>query len=798
MNQITYEVGLERMKRLAEEMGEARKRNEATTRIQLIDRLIFDCLGWSREDLIAEDYERGEYADYVMPQRRRLVLEAKREGATFELPHDLGEITTLEALLSLGDSLVAAIDQVEGYAQRRGVPFAAICNGHQLVAFIGTRLDGVNPRDGRALVFANPTEMVGRFAQLWENLGPTGCAASALYRTLGTTTPTRPPKLSESIAEYPGSARARESDYVLASLQALFIPDYVRDDEKEDEFLEQCYCPPGAYSSLSLVNRSILRTRYSMALGNELDIALRDARDKEGLNSELREEVASSSAGKEPLVLIGGVGVGKTMFLRRLLRVDAKEIASDGVLLYTDLGRDAVIEEIGLYVAASFKQQLLDRYETNIDQADFLRGTYQAEVKRFADGIHGELAESEPDEYRRRQIDHLASLAENAEEHLRRSLQHLVKLRRQQIIVVLDNVDQRQPADQESAFVVAEGIAKNWPCTVFVTLRPETFNASRINSTLSAYQPRAFTVEPPRVERMISKRLDFGADHYRSEGKLPSWLGWTAVSDDLRAYLEILVKSFRRSEALQSTLINLSGGNARRALELMKVFINSPHGLHRQTLNRDREAERDYLVPAHAFLAAALLGDARFYSPTASQIPNLFDVSSEDPREHFLLPALVAMLDRDSNSRDEEGYVSASELYASMQEAGFTIEQVDFALARAISGGWVEVLPPAASAGSIHSLRITAVGSFGHKVLPTNFQYFDAVVVDTPITDPATRGEIQVVNAIAPRLARAEVLLGYLDTCWSQAGLEKLTHFDWPTAAGAVRSEMKSISSHLN
>jgi len=30
-------------------------RNEATTRLHLIDRLLFECLGWDREDCIAEE-----------------------------------------------------------------------------------------------------------------------------------------------------------------------------------------------------------------------------------------------------------------------------------------------------------------------------------------------------------------------------------------------------------------------------------------------------------------------------------------------------------------------------------------------------------------------------------------------------------------------------------------------------------------------------------------------------------------------------------------------------------------------
>jgi hypothetical protein len=775
-------------------------RNEATTRLALIDRLLFDCLGWGRDEADLEDYERGQYADYVLSrQRRRLVVEAKREGATFELPGELGQICNVDALYALGGEVAAALEQVESYAHDRGIPYAAICNGHQLIAFIANRQDGIEPRKGRALVFPTPASMVEGFAELWAGLNQSGCSTMSLSRMLGSKVLTRPPKLSEGVKDYPGAAQADERQYMLATLNVLFLPDYVRDDENEDTFLLECYCPPGAFSRLAMLNRSVLRTRYSLALGKELKVGLDEASNKDGLNPQLRGEVAASSAGKDPMVLLGDVGVGKTMFLRRLLRVDAKEIAEDGILLYTDLGRDAVLTEIRTHVAASFKEQLLTRHGIDIDEAAFLRGTYQAEVVRFAKGIHGSLADTDPDEFRRREIDHLAGLAANVEEHMRRSLEHLVKLRRQQVIVVLDNIDQRLQEEQEQVFLIAESFAKSWPCTVFVTLRPETFNASRVNGTLSGYQPRAFTVQPPRVESVVAKRLEFGAKHYRDQGKLPEWLGWTADSEDLRDYLEVLIKSFRRSEPLQQALVNLSGGNARRALELMTTFIESPHAEHRRTLERDRQSsKRDYLVPAYAFVRAALLGDSEHYSPERSRIPNLFDIATMDPGEHFLLPCLLGLLLRESTRGEGEGYLAAEDAYLSLQSLGFNPDQVDFALGRSIAGELVEVLPPEAEADGVDSVRLTSVGIYAYQALALDFQYYDAVVIDTPIADPAQREKLRIVHSVSARLERAEAFVEYLAGCWENSGLQEVDLFNWSAAASAVGEEIASIRSKLN
>jgi hypothetical protein len=784
------------MATLAVEMATSEsQRNEADTRLQLIDRLLFDCLGWSRDRAGLEDPEGGEYADYVLDKKaRRLVVEAKREGVTFELPQGLERTAKLSVLHGLGEAIHSALKQVETYAQRRGIPFAAICNGHQLVAFLASRADGVSPRDGRALVFSSPEDLVDGFPTLWEALTEEGCATKRLMKQLRGVVAAPPPKLSEQIRDYSATAPQTERDAILSTLHVLFLPEYERDTEREDDFLRECYCPPGAFSQLALLNRGVLRARLSTALGTALQVGLEEARNKEGLSPLLAEEVASTSAGREPLVLLGSLGVGKTMFLRRLLRIDAKELAEDAVVLYVDLGRNAVLEDLKSYVAISLRDQLIDRYGVDIDADDFMRGTYHKEVRRFAGGVNAALKELDLGEFKKREIDLLVSLASHPETHLGRSLEHLVTLRKEQIIIVLDNIDQRSREDQEQTFLVAQTMAQNWPCTVFVTLRPETFNASRIRGTLSGYQPRAFVIDPPRVERMVAQRFKYGQQKYEIEGRLPQWMGWTAESQDLRVYLEILARSFSRSEGLRLGLVNLSGGNARRALDLMTDFLQSPHAEAGAIIKRNEKRRSGYLVPWHTFLRAVLLCDGLYYSPKRSRIPNLFDISTNDAREHFVLPCLLGQLRRETERAASEGYIPIEEVFATFQDAGFEADQIDFAVGRARDGELVEQIPPE---GDVRSLRLTTIGAYAHQLLPSEFDYMDAIVVDTPVTDPEVRSQLAAVHAVRPRLERLEAFLAYLDAAWEVSGLADSGLFDWTTSSAAVRSRAATVRSHL-
>lgn len=180
-------------------------RNEATTRLHLIDTFFFDCLNWSRRaDVTVEDAYNGEYCDYTFRLNRPvLIVEAKREGKYFEVP--AAQKRTIYSLASLkrnNQPLKDALEQVAGYCQSRGVTMAAVTNGHQLVVFIATRNDGVPPLEGDALVYTTLEQIEENFLEVWNYLSRPGTEQQNLYRKLvGEATFQIPPKLSNSIAK---------------------------------------------------------------------------------------------------------------------------------------------------------------------------------------------------------------------------------------------------------------------------------------------------------------------------------------------------------------------------------------------------------------------------------------------------------------------------------------------------------------------------------------------------------------------------------------------------------------------
>jgi len=558
------------------------RRNESQTRLHLIDELIFNCLGWDKEDCLTEERFQGNYTDYILGQPERFaVVEAKREGIYFELPVGFHRrICKLELVIESDSQIHAAMEQVLGYCQARGIGIG-VANGHQIVAFLASRQDGIPPLEGVGLVYPSLEEMRDDFATLWHNLSKPGLIARNIYGALKADEgPPPPEKLSRRITGYPGFKGRNPFQTELQILGDLVIEDVSSAREIEKEFLEQCYCSSGALSQYALISRQILQTRYSNALQQEIEVpALQAAQDREGISRELASDLVAASIGHRPIILLGDVGVGKSIFIRHFVKVDASDLLDKSVVLYVNFGREpALATDLQEFIIRRCASQLLEDYGVDIDEDRFVRGVYHFDLLRFEKGIFAPLKELDPKAYLLQEIEFLNSKKKDRAAHLKASLNHISKARKTTVVVFLDNVDQRPPEFQDLVFVIGQGLAENWPATVFVSLRPDTFAHSSVRGSVSAYHPRVFTVAPPRVDLVLSKRLQFALNELSSTGRLsilPSNL--TFSSAKLSEYLHILLQSFEHSEALIEFVDNLSGGNTREALDFVSDFIGSGH-----------------------------------------------------------------------------------------------------------------------------------------------------------------------------------------------------------------------------
>lgn len=774
-------------------------RNEAATRLQLIDRLLFECLGWDPGDCFPEEQYEGTYADYSLGRPfRKLVVEAKKEGIYFELPTGFEKrVCNLKTLLEESAEIDSAIQQALQYCQTRGIPIGAVCNGHQLIAFIASRQDGVPPLEGRALVFSSLKDMLASFRVLWQNLSKPGVAACNIWAELRSELAQPPPeKLSRRLADYPGFKNRNALQTELKILGELFIEDIAKAPEIEEEFLRECYCQSGALPQYALISRQILQARYSILFQREIEaVALQPVQTKSGLASEFSSDILAASLSRRPIILLGDVGVGKTIFVRHFIRVDAKDVLERAIVLYVDFGKEpALAEDLPSFVLSACAKQLRVNYGIDAEERNFVRGVYHFELQRFANGLYSDLRKIDERAYLQKEIEFLEKKLVDTSSHLKSCLEHISKGQKRQIVIFLDNVDQRPLEFQERVFLIGHGLAETWPGTVFISLRPDSFFQSRARGSLTGYQPRVFTVPPPRVDLVISKRLSFALTQLTHTGRLASFpAGLSLNSRTLSRYIRVLLYSFENNRHLMEFVDNLSGGNIRRALEFLTAFVGSGH-VHTQEILDAVEQTGGYLIPLHQFMRAVIFVDHEHYDPTASPIVNLFEISSPDGREHFLLPLILAYVERLGAIGPAEGFLEVEKIHDFCQGLGFQAPQIQFALDRARTKKLLEPSPRFSDLSGVASYRITTAGAYSVKKLISYFAYVDAVIVDTPIVDDSARTRIHDAKGLPERLRRAESFCQYLDEQWRLlANLSPA--FDWSSAGESVRSEIRKIRS---
>jgi hypothetical protein len=187
-----------------------------------------------------------------------------------------------------------------------------------------------------------------------------------------------------------------------------------------------------------------------------------------------------------------------------------------------------------------------------------------------------------------------------------------------------------------------------------------------------------------------------------------------------------------------------------------------------------------------------IFGEYEYFSPAYSELCNMFDISSDDGREHFLLSLLLAQTVRLGEVAGSKGFVETAALFSFAQEAGFSQEQIGSQLERALANRLLEA-PPGKSTGG--PLRITSVGSYMYRSMIRRFVYVDAVIVDSPIVDLQCRKRLTVAWPISERLDRAEQFRRYLDLQWAELSGAAGLPFDWAQASQALAADIIEVRS---
>jgi GTPase SAR1 family protein len=412
-----------------------------------------------------------------------IVWEAKRSGTYFDFPVDaLKKIDqSVEGVFAVSKTAEAAMRQVQSYCNSSGIEFAAVCNGHQLLAFAAVRI-GQPWFKGRALCIRSLQHLDEEFPIVWQCLSPDGLLAKRLSLLLTTgSTRSIPRKLSTQLREFPSFRYKTNLQTTLRAISELLLEDIMNTEDMKPQFYRECYCDTGALSRDALVSQQILEARYASLFGAAEDAPQLEPAAKKGAAPSLSAQTLTEALAKRPIVLLGDVGVGKTSFLEELIYVRAAKEFARALYIYIDLGTSAALAlDIRKFVIDEIERQLFTKYNVDIYEHNFVRGVYDLEIKRFRSSFKAVVYKSNKAKLDAEMMAKIDELINDKPEHLRRAVEHVARARKRQVIIIIDNADQRAVEVQQAAFIIAQEFARSWEALVFITVRPQTFFSQNV------------------------------------------------------------------------------------------------------------------------------------------------------------------------------------------------------------------------------------------------------------------------------------------------------------------------------
>ena len=791
MSKLTLAVAEKNLKDIVQEYVDHIKiMNEASTRFHLIDRLLSDCFGWEKNHIEVEEYKSGNgFTDYQLGKPTNIIVEAKREGIPFDFPPKLDgknkNIMDIPSLLRMNVLLKEAIEQVQQYGARRGALCVVATNGHQFVIFLPSSTSGQDPLSGNAMIFCSLSDLLVNFNLAWDALSYSGIKERRIVQKLNTNSLTIPNKLSTEIISYPRQLIKTELQSNLSTISQLILQDYINKQELEKEFFEHCYCENGALSNYSLLSKNLLQNRYLNLFpeGEEIVSPVKGKKD-----DKINPHLFASAISDRPIILVGDVGIGKTSFVKNLVYSSAYDEFKTAVYLYIDLGSQAILSNLSLheYIKHSIQEQLLDKYGIDIHSDKFIKRALHSEIIRFDKGRYFKYKDSNPDKYNEKLDELIDDHINDIDNYLKKSIKLINQEQRKQTIICIDNADQRSSDIQQEAFLVAQEIAKSWNVLTFISMRPQTYLNSKKSGVMAAYPQHVFTISPPKIDAVITKRLEFAKKITTGEHQFSEDIGLSISS--FSTILDMLLCTFKdnNGEKIYEFLENIMNGNVRLSLEYVTELIGSA-GLDTKEIIDKFNKNSTYSLPVYHFAKYALLNNNFYFDSQNSIAMNVFDIHiTTSGSEHFLACFVISFINFRSNT--DEHFISYIDIINELQNYSFTEEQTRNAIINCINKKMIEkedrvTFTEEGTSASIDSsnYRVTSIGMFHIQRWIGDFAFLDAMLFDTPILDSTARDRIRKhiqSKNMYDRHERAAIFKEYLIAQWNEI-VEKPIYFDF-------------------
>jgi len=743
--------------------------SESDTRSKLIDAVFIRCLNWQEPDIKREEHEDTGYIDYVFKVRDKtaFVVEAKKQGTYFGIPVSFNFRRKLKVRFVIQDrSLKDALVKTQTYCSAKGARFGVITNGLQYLIFEAIRY-GEEWEEGNCLVFYSLDDIKRNFADFWNVLSKDAVEVNSLVERVAMDTEEIMFFRPIDGVEYRNVIQPRNdlSRYMTPLIRYAFGE--ITEPEKID-LLKSCYVYQKQFDPVD----KTLKSYFSLDMprvykGNDIRKIIEEERAAGHFEEYLRKMMQSADqVSQEPMIvlLLGGIGSGKTTFIHRYFNIVLKDDEKRRtVWLYVNF-KDAPtnLEAIREYILQSALSDFEHRYE---ELHKYLKSNLSL----------GEISPT---------IESLTKIVK------------MLKALQYDVYLIVDNVDQHKsmsPTFHEKVFLESNSLTKALRIMTIMTLREQTYYRSRMSGVFNAYYIQKFLVSPPEFMQLIRHRLDyaleklflpevefkkivqtnldFGQKNYRD---IKDFL--SIVRDSLCPQTRERIPTYSPTAFIMKT----SGEDMRYALDLFAQFLISGNTKIDEMLDIFR-TDGTYTIAYHHFVKSIVLGDYKYFTQEFSYLINLFDFDLDYSKSHFLMLRILAYAnDHLANESDMgRGYIEINMLKAEAADVKINSRAVEDCLMRLARYGLIVL-----DTRSLENLenasyfKLTECGHYYLHVLINTFVYLDLVWMDTPIADidlvkrlrstlvdrPVVTDYDDRVADVRRRFERTEAFLQYLKT----------------------------------
>lgn len=741
-------------------------KTEEDAKLQIINRILTEVLGWNHADISAEQSNENGYSDYVVSRdgQPSFVLEAKRVGAINIATH-----TTAKSYYKIsGPVLKPAIEgvrQAASYCHPLGIQLSVLTDGILWIVFLPWVPDD-SYTERQAIVFPSFQAVIDDFSLFYELLSREHLGKKT-FRVIFDAIHENRLVLDRQLSSpmLPSDNRIVQKSGLSFDLESVFDGFFAGLSGEDDaDMLVDCFVE----TRESRIADFSLERLTKNVLGN-IDPNERD------VGAGLQTVVQSAVTGQrgQTVFIVGPSGAGKSTFLDRFFaRTLAPEVREKCLVIKVDV-LDATGDEAALLpwiTEQSISTIEAALYDEGMPSWADLQGLYHLEYLRRLKGVDAELYNRDKAAFK----DKFTGIVEEAvakdrEGYLRRLLRDSVKNRKRLPIFVVDNTDEFEISFKTKVFQYFQALRREIEHCLLIFPATDRSAWSFANTDIfNIYSSKSFFLPTPAPREVFSKRVEYMRTKKAKESARPAGGEYLTVSGirlkirNLEAFASVIESIFVNQDYPAKQVGEFANYNMRKALGLAKRVITSSV-LNLEDLVKSYVTGEMVAPSPMAFASALVKGDYLYFKP--GDEPLLFPIFQVDstivqsPLLHVRVLALLSDLNRAASS-DDERYMTVNSILAYFGVMSVPEASTQRALEKLLAAGLLEPYDLSKKSYSDDQrLAITHSGRAHLSFALYNPVYFEQLALTTSIPDTDMAAQIRgaALSGVAARVRHEQV-----------------------------------------